>query len=235
MEFHLDELIAAVTALVALPDVDAARIVGLGNSEGTLHVLHYATSPQAVPFVGVVLLAPPGRSVGTLLLSQLGAQAALLPDGEHLMTMVRAAAARYEAGQPMDPDPLLPDSVKMLLASFETPANLPFARELWSEDATDALARLRVPGLVVIGGRDIQVDATADGTPLQAAGAATPDVTFAFPPNANHVVKEELRPAAEVAAAPGSGYNEDGTRLDPEAVDVILGWLRRVLDPGPEA
>jgi len=232
MQSHLDELTAAVTALVALPDVDDARVVGLGNSEGTLHVLRYATSPQAVPFVGVVLLAPPGRSVGTLLLSQLGAQAALLPDGEHLMTMVRAAAARYEAGRPMDPDPLLPDSVKMLLASFEAPANLPFARELWSEDATAGLSRLGVPALVLIGGRDIQVDATADGGPLQAAAAGSPGITFAFPPNANHVVKEELRPAAEVAAAPGSGYNEDGTRLDPEAVEVVLGWLRRVLFPG---
>jgi hypothetical protein len=84
---------------------------------------------------------------------------------------------------------------------------------------------------VLIGGRDIQVDAGADGAPLKAAAAGASGVTFAFPPNANHVIKEELRPAAEVAAAPGSGYNEDGTRLDPEALDTILGWLRRVLEP----
>jgi len=33
----------------------------------------------------------------------------------------------------------------------------------------------------------------------------------------------------EVAAAPGNGYNADGARLDPEALEVILGWLRAVL------
>jgi hypothetical protein len=38
-----------------------------------------------------------------------------------------------------------------------------------------------------------------------------------------------LPEGAEVAAAPGNGYNGDGTRLDPEALDLIIGWLRRVL------
>jgi hypothetical protein len=40
--------IAAVGALAAHAEVDAVRIAGLGNSEGTLHVLHYATTTQDV-------------------------------------------------------------------------------------------------------------------------------------------------------------------------------------------
>jgi hypothetical protein len=82
---------------------------------------------------------------------------------------------------------------------------------------------------VVIGRKDIQVDADLDGAALQAATDGRDNVTFAFPENANHVLKEELRTPAEIAAAPGSGYNEPGTRLDPEAVDEIVSWLRRVV------
>ena len=65
--------------------------------------------------------------------------------------------------------------------------------------------------------------------PLQEAAAGMANVTFAFPPNANHVFKEDTRGAAEAAGAPGTGYNEPGTRLDPESLQTILAWLRGVL------
>lgn len=116
----------------------AGKLVGLGNSEGTLHVLHYAAAAQRFPFRGLVLTAPPGRAISAVLLSQLALQAAALPDGELLMEKVKEATARYSAGESMNPDPALPESVRMLLASFEVPANLPFARELWVESACDA-------------------------------------------------------------------------------------------------
>lgn len=226
MESHLAELAAAVGVLAGEEFVDATRVAGLGNSEGTLHVLRYATGDQAVPFAGIVLAAPPGRPVGEILLSQLALQASQLPDGAELMTMVRAAAERYEAGRSMDADPRLPDSVKMVLAGFEVPANLPLARELWSESAVDRLPQVEIPALVLIGGNDLQVDAHADGGPLQAAAAGKANVTFAFPAHANHVFKQETRSVEQVLASPGSGYNEEGTRLDPEALATILGWLQ---------
>ncbi len=232
MASHLDELAAAVRTLAAEDFVDASRIAGLGNSEGTLHVLHYATSAHVPPFTGVVLAAPPGRPVGEVLLTQLALQTAQLPDGEEVMALVRAAADRYAAGGQMDPDPALPEGVRMVLAGFDTPANLPFARELWRESASDLLPQLDIPALVVIGARDLQVDAHADGDRLRRvaeehrAATGTPDVTFAFPPDANHVLKHDTRTPAEVAASPGNGYNDDGTVLDPESLTVILTWLR---------
>jgi pimeloyl-ACP methyl ester carboxylesterase len=229
MRSHLDELVAAVAVLASHDGIDATLIVGLGNSEGTLHVLHYATNQQDVPFAGIVLCAPPGRPVGEVLLSQLALQAAQVPDGAELMSEVKAAAARYEAGEPMNPNPRLPDSVKMVLASFESPGNLPLARELWSEDAADLLPEVEIPTLILIGRKDLQVDATLDGTPLESAAAGKDNITFAYPTNANHVFKEEMRSTAEVMTTPGNGYNEDGTHLDPEALATILGWLRGVL------
>ena len=232
MRSHLDELAAAVDVLAARPEVDAARIAGLGNSEGCLHVLHYATSEQAVPLTGIVLAAPPGRSIGEVLLTQLATQLGLVPGGAELFPLVEEAADRYSAGKPMDVDPRLPEGVRMVLASFETPVNLPFARELWNENATETLAEVRLPALALIGRKDVQVDAIADGDPLQRAAGELPNVTFSFPANANHVLKEDLRSDEERAAAPSTGYNEPGTRLDPDALETILDWLRPVLRLG---
>ncbi|WP_285725031.1 alpha/beta hydrolase [Psychromicrobium xiongbiense] len=237
MQSHLDELAAAVQALAAQDFVDASRIVGLGNSEGTLHVLHYATSDQPWPFVGIVLAAPPGRPVQEVLLSQLTLQASQIPGGDQLIPKVEEAAARYAAGQPMNPDPAIPESVRMVLASFETPANLPLARELWVESAGDSLAGVRIPVLVLIGGHDVQIDQHADGDPLQRAAEGMPQVTFVFPPHANHVFKEDGRTPAEVAASPGNGYNDPDTHLDAESLSIILGWLEVIFTmppaPGP--
>lgn len=229
MRSHLDELVAAVGVLAGQDVVDATRIVGLGHSEGCLHVLNYATSPQTVPFVGLVLAAPPGRAIGNLLLAQLALQLGQQPDGDTLYPLVAAAAARYSAGQPMDPDPGLPENVRMVLASFETPANLPFARELWSEDAADTLPGVRVPALVIIGGKDLQVDARIDGGLLQDAVGELGNVMFAFPAHANHVLKEEKRTIADIIASANLGYNDPDTRLDPETVDIIVSWLHSVL------
>jgi hypothetical protein len=228
MRSHLEELVAAVGVLVGNDSIDATRIAGLGNSEGALHVLHYATGHQVVPFVGIVLAAPPGRSVGRVLLTQLALQAAQVPGGAELMPAVEEAAARYEAGQPMNIDPKIPDSVKMVLASFEAPVNLPLARELWDEDATKSLREVEIPTLVLIGRKDLQIDATLDGQPLERAAAGKDNLTFAYPANANHVFKEDVRTLDDVAAALGNGYNQNGTHLDPEALETILDWLHKV-------
>ena len=114
----------------------------------------------------------------------------------------------------------------MLLRALETPANLPFARELWVADAAPLLAQVDVPTLVVIGKKDLQVDWQADGEPLQRAAAGNEDVTFLFPEDANHVLKYEPRPRAELAPAEiANSYNGPETHLDPLAMAEILAWL----------
>ena len=110
--------------------------------------------------------------------------------------------------------------------SLETPANLPFARELWTADAAALLRQVDVPVLVIIGKKDLQVDWQADGEPLQRAAAGHEEVTFFFPENANHVLKQELRPRSElVPAEVAQSYNGPDTRLDPQALARILEWL----------
>ena len=143
-----------------------------------------------------------------------------------MMALYDAAIARFQAGEPIAPDPALPEGVQMLLQSLETPANLPFARELWMASAVPLLSQVDVPVLVIIGKKDLQIDWQADGEPLERAASGHKEVTFLFPENANHVLKEELRPRSELVPAEiTESYNGTGTRLDPETLASILEWL----------
>ena len=114
----------------------------------------------------------------------------------------------------------------MLLKALESPANLPLARELWLADAASLLRQVDVPVLVIIGKKDVQVNWQADGEPLQRAAAGHGNVTFLFPENANHVLKQELRPRSElVQAEVMKSYNSPDAHLDPQAMSSILEWL----------
>src|SRR5690349_358583 len=64
MQSHLDELEGAVRALAGTSFVRSDRIFAVANSEGTLHALNYQLQSPTIPFAGLVLIAPPGRSVG---------------------------------------------------------------------------------------------------------------------------------------------------------------------------
>jgi fermentation-respiration switch protein FrsA (DUF1100 family) len=173
-----------------------------------------------------VLTGPPGRTVGAVARSQLAAQAARIPNGEALLSLYDAAIARFLKDVPITPDPALPEGVQMLLKSLETPANLPLARELWMANAAPLLKQVDIPVLVIIGKKDLQVDWQTDGEKLVLAAAGQEEVTFLFPENANHVLKEELRPRSElVPAEMTESYNGPNTRLDPQALASIREWL----------
>jgi uncharacterized protein len=228
MQSHLDELAGAVHMLAGQEYVRSDRIFALTNSEGALHALNYQVRSPAIPFAGLVLTGPPGRAVGMVARAQLAAQVAGLPNGEALMALYDAAIARFVAGEPVVPDPTLPEAFQMLLRSLETPANLPFARELWMADAASLLSQVDVPVLIVIGKKDLQVDWQADGEKLQQAVAGRAQVSFLFPENASHVLKQELRPRAELGPAEvTASYNSPETQLDPEVLSGILKWLEK--------
>jgi pimeloyl-ACP methyl ester carboxylesterase len=224
MRSHREELAGAVRTLAEKSFVRRDQIFGLGNSEGTLHVLHYQIERPAIPFAGLILAAPPGRSVGDVARSQLAPQAAALPNGADLLALYDAAIGRFLAEEPIAPDPSLPQDVQFLLLSLENPINLPFARELWTADAATPLHDVDVPVLVIIGKKDLQVDWQADGAPLQLN--AGKNVTFAFPENANHILKHEPKPRSELTLPEVMPrYNAPDTDLDPETLAILIEWL----------
>jgi uncharacterized protein len=228
MQSFADEFAGAVRFMTSQEYVRHNRIFALANSEGTLHALNYQLHNPAVPLAGLVLIGPPGRPVGTVARSQLAAQAAGVPNGNALLALYDAAIARFLPGEPVAPDPSLPEGVQMLLKGLETPANLPFARELWTADATPLLSLVDVPVLVIIGKKDLQIDWQADGEKLVQAAAGRKEVTFLLPENANHVLKEELRPRSELEPAEiTENYNGPDTHLDPQALASIQEWLKK--------
>jgi alpha-beta hydrolase superfamily lysophospholipase len=226
MKSHLDELAGAVQTIAGQDYIRKDRIFALTNSEGALHALNYQVSNPAMPFAGLVLTAPPGQPVGAVGRAQIAAQLAGLPNGEALMAAYDDAIAHFVADVPFTPDPALPQGAQMLLQGLSTPANLPFARELWQADASALLRQIKFPVLIVIGKKDIQVDWQVDGEALQRAAAGRQDMTFLFPENANHVQKYEPKPRAELTPAEVmTGYNAPDAHLDEEALSGILNWL----------
>jgi pimeloyl-ACP methyl ester carboxylesterase len=226
MQGHVDELAGAVRALAKQSFVRTKSIFGVANSEGTLHALNYQLHAPEIPFAGLVLIAPPGRSVGAVARSQIAAQVTTLPNGDGMMALYDSAIARFLAGEPFAPDPSLPEGIRALLSGLAAPANLPFARELWMADSAPLVARIDVPTLVIIGKKDIQVDWRADGAPLQHAAAENKYVSFLFPEDANHVLKHEPRPRSALNAADAlTSYNGPDAKLDADAMASIMEWL----------
>lgn len=237
MQGHVDELAGGVRLLAARTDVDAAQIFALSNSEGAIHVLNYQVRQaalqrdrqQALPFAGMVLTGAPARPVGLVAHDQLAAQLQPLPGGAGQLAAYDRAMANFVAERPLDLDPNLLEGVRNLILGITQPFNLPFARELWTLDPLAQLAAVTVPVLVVIGKKDLQVDWQADGSLFAALAETHSNVEVAFVPDANHVLKHEPRPRAELTAAEvAADYNADGKVLDPEAVGIIVDWLRKV-------
>ena len=226
MQTHVDELTGAVQALAQTGLARADKIFAIANSEGTLHALNYQIHAPQLPFAGLVLIAPPGRTVGSVARSQLAAQAAAVPNGDALMAYYDAAIDRFVAGEPIAPDPSLPPPVRALLEGLAAPANLPFARELWTADAASLVVQVDVPTLIVIGKKDIQVDWRADGARLEEAAAGRAHISFVYPDDANHVLKHEPRPRSELTGGAAlANYNGPDAMLDRDAMTSIMKWL----------
>lgn len=228
MDLFRDELGSAVEALRAETGVMEEAVFALTNSEGAIHAAHYQLGGRGPRFRGLVLTGPPGRSVGEMGRSQLLRQGASLPNRETLIARYDEAIARFLAGEPANPDPSLPDGVRLLVRALETPANLPFSRELWAYRFPPTFARVREPQLVLIGKKDLQSDWKLDGGALQAASVDQSNVAFVYPENANHVLKHEAAPRESLSGASvGAQYNAPDSVLDAEAVRSILNWLDR--------
>jgi pimeloyl-ACP methyl ester carboxylesterase len=236
IQSHLDELTGAAHAIAGQGSVDAGRLFALANSEGALHALNYQIRDPAIPFAGLVLASPPGRPMGAVARAQIAAQLNAIPQAApnvaRIMAAYDAAIERFVAGLPIQSNPALPPSMQAVLESLASPINLPFARELWTADVAALLARVRIPVLVVIGKKDIQVSWQADGGRLREMASGS-NVTFLFPEHANHVLKHEPTPLAELTPATAlERYSGPASELDPEALSGILAWLEARL-PAP--
>jgi len=225
MQSHLDEVQGAVNLLLSRKDVDPNHIFVLTSSEGAVHALNYQRQAENSRFSRLVLTGPPGRTIAEVFKTQVQAMCSSLPNSDRLMQLYEKAVSDFEAGRPVEPDPALPDDVKQALLSLSTPANQPFARELWNTDISPWLRNTNEPVLVVIGKKDIQVDYELDGGRLEDACKGKTNIAFVYPENANHVLKYEEKPRSQLGPTDSLTYNADGRILDKDTLKAIVDWL----------
>jgi len=227
MQSHVEELRGAVETLISEKSVGKENVFALTNSEGSIHAVNYQLQSKTDRFKGLVLIGAPGRAVGQVSRMQIFNQARQLPNAEAIMKAYDDAIADFEANRPPTKDTVLPEgNIKLIVLSLWNPVNLPFSRELWGYSLPEYVAKIDEPIIVVIGKKDIQVDWEIDGRELEKAVSQKTSVSFVYPENANHVLKHEVKPKAEITAQHAAiSYNAPDAELDNDAGNAILNWL----------
>jgi len=181
----------------------------LGHSEGGLVALAAAQQPDAI--CGVILVAAPGRKLGTVLREQLRANPANTP----LLGQAMAVIDSLEAGKRVDAAGLHP-----ALQPLFAPQVQGFVISLFSYDPAELAGRVRKPVLIVQGLRDLQV-AEADARRL---AAANPRAKLVLLPGVNHVLKAV---ASDDRAANAATYADPTLPIAPSVVDAIADFILR--------
>ena len=177
-----------------------------GHSEGGLIALAAAQQPAGI--CGIVLLAAPGRPLGTVLRAQLKPQ---LPPA--MFAEADAAITRLERRQRVDPA-----TVPAPVASLFNPAIQGYLIELVATDPAKLAAATKLPLLVVQGETDIQLS-VEDARLLAAAHRGAKLVLI---PGINHVWrKAPLDPAANAAT-----YRNATIPVDPAVANSIATFVK---------
>ncbi len=150
-EEYLDDTAAALRLLAADPWVDASRLSLVGHSLGAwvLPLVVESLGADAGVVKRLVLVAPPGKDMGAILVRQLRFRLSLFPsepDLERTIAGVEAAFAAYRATGRM-PGPVLGCSAV-------------YWRDVLAADPIGAASRLPQPLTIMRGAKDYQVDAS---------------------------------------------------------------------------
>ena len=227
MQGHLKELAGGVNLLSNRKDVDPSHIFVLTNSEGCVHAINYQIQSPTIPFAGMVLTSAFAQPAGVLARSQIAAQLEAIPGGAEMLSAYDSAIEEFTADLPVQIDEHLPEALKQVIQAITQPFNQPFARELWLFDPAEHLARVKVPTLIVLGKKDIQVDWTRDGPLFENVAKEHTNSELVYLENANHVLKYEPKPRQEITPAHATAtYSADAIYLDLETVEKITSWLK---------
>ncbi len=230
MQGHTAELAGGVSLLTSNQDVDKEKIFVLTNSEGCVHALNYQTQVDQACFAGMVLTSAFARATGELAHSQIAAQLGAVPGGEVMLSAYDEAIKEFIAGRPAPANENLPEGLRQMIQAITQPINQPFSRELWVYNPVASLAKVSIPVLILIGKKDIQVDWETDGPLFEAVSAEHGNISVCYAETANHVMKFEPRPRAQLTPAEVmASYGSDDVTLDTNAVDTIITWLKAQL------
>ncbi len=199
-----DDARAALAFLRGRAEVDPARVALVGLSEGGSIAAMLAAEDARLR--GIALLASPGDSGRAVARYQTRARVAADP--------AIAPAARDSA------------AAAQLRAWEARAATDPWIAFLLRHDPVATARRVRVPVLVVHGGRDRNVDprdAGRLGAALRAAG--NPDVTVRLFPDVSHALLRDRD------GSPGREMYLHRVEVAPEVMGALAGWLATRLGP----
>lgn len=243
---------AGLAFLATQPKIDRKTIGILGHSEGGLIAPLVASTNRDVAFL--VLLAPPGEPLKSLLVRQL--HDLLRQAGVADSLIQRAMAAQSEDFALLADITLSRDDVQQKLrakiaarrsqftdaeraALGVDPATIeqgilvsttPWFRSLLREDPAVYFRTLKIPVLALFGDRDLQVaaepNAKAVRDALAAAGNKSSEVRIL--PSLNHLFQHTATGAV-------TEYGTIEETFAPEALQLVSGWIegRRSRDPQP--
>jgi fermentation-respiration switch protein FrsA (DUF1100 family) len=199
------DVIAASRALAG--DSRFSRVVLLGHSEGAELVLQ-ATN-RGAPAAGIIMAAGAGRPIRTVLREQLSKQ---LPAADIMKW--DSAFTRYLRGEE-------PGDVHQALRPMFLPQYRKFMVSWAKYDPASEIARVKVPVLVIQGGRDLQVS-KEDALALK---AAQPAARLVFIPAANHVFRATI---SDDRMAQLPLYRDPTIPIVPELAPTIAGWISKL-------
>lgn len=212
-EETIDDVVAAISLLSQMKDVDEDRIYVLGHSLGGMLLPRIAE--QAPELAGLIVLAGPSRPLEDLYLEQMTYIVEL--DGER-SEQEEAALARIEQQVARVKDPQLSTDTPPTDLPLEIPAS--YWLDLRGYDPAQAAQDLEQPMLFLQGERDYQVT-LEDLKGWQAALASRDDVAFKVYPSLDHLFVE-----GEGMGTPQEDYTSAG-HVSGVVVDDIVAWIGR--------
>ena len=222
------EALAAVACLAAQEDVDPARIVLLGGSQGGwVAPLAASMSPTVA---GVISLSGPG--VSPYQQEAYRVEAMLRHAGVAEEQIAEAMAFFHHRATRLRRGDDLEEVLAEQLAHRDAPwypalgddgvvEHLAFMARIYDYDPVPALERVTCPLLAIWGQRDIYVPVAASAERFAAALGRAGNGSFRLEvvPDADHGLR-----------LPATGDDERGPRI-PDLMDMIVTWLRRALPP----
>jgi pimeloyl-ACP methyl ester carboxylesterase len=239
------DIVAAVAMLKSRPEINPGQIGLLGHSEGGIIGPMVANRSSDVAFV--ILLAGPGVNGGQIVVQQVAdllkasgqpqsvidqsvaaqkqvVRAVETGEGwDAVKAIARAQAQAQIAALPAEQRKALGDeqaAVEKAVQAQIDALNSPWYKFFITYDPAPALAKLKIPVLALLGGKDVQVSAGLNAPALQAAFAqgGNSRATVKTYPEANHL----FQPAT-------TGGIDEYSKLKtfvPGLLDDVVAWIK---------
>jgi dienelactone hydrolase len=208
-----DDAKAAVALLAKMPEINKKQIYILGHSLGGMLVPRIAADDPQV--AGIIILAGTARPLEKVVVEQVkyiaGLTATQTPEDRKQIEKAQAIAVQVESPS------LKPDT---MVDFFGAPIPGSYFLDLRNYDPSMVAAGLKIPILVLQGGRDYQVT-SADFDAWKSALANDPHATFKFYPDYTHLF---MKGTGSGPASP-EDYSVAGN-VSEDVVNDIAHWIK---------